>query len=77
MNRNDAINRLGGIKHAAEWLDMTPHAISNWAVDADGNITSRRVCDAILAALVRQNVAARVRDGVEVDPGEFALTELP
>lgn len=77
MNRNDAINRLGGIKSAAEWLDMTPHAISNWRVDSEGNIASRRVCDAILAALVRQNVAQRVKAGVPVDADEFALTELP
>jgi predicted transcriptional regulator len=77
MNRNDAINRLGGIKAAAEWLGMTPHAVSNWAVDDEGNLTSRRVCDAILAALVRQHIAQRVKAGVPVDPDEFALAELP
>lgn len=77
MNRNDAINRLGGIKAAAEWLDMTPHAISNWRVDEHGNLTSRKVCDAILAALVRQHIAQRVKEGIPVDPTEFALAELP
>lgn len=77
MNRNDAINRLGGRKAAAEWLGVKPHALSNWEVDAEGNLVSRAVCDAVLAALVRQNIAWRRANGVEVDPGEFALAELP
>lgn len=77
MNRIDAIKRLGGIKEAAKWLGMTEHAISNWKVDEAGNLTSRKVCDAILAALVRQHIAQRVKAGVPVDPEEFALAELP
>jgi hypothetical protein len=77
MNRNEALNRLGGIKHAAKWLDMTPHAISNWAVDDEGNLTSRRVCDAILAALLRMHVAQRRKTANPVDADIDALTELP
>jgi hypothetical protein len=39
---------------AARWLGMTAHAVANWQVDKDDNLLSRRVCDAILAALVRK-----------------------
>lgn len=74
MKRRTAIELLGGITGAAHWLGVTPHAISNWQVDADDNLVGRRVCDSVLAGLTRKLHA----DGVLATEPEFAdLFELP
>jgi len=54
MKRKAAIALFGDVHTTARWLGMTAHAVANWQVDEDDNLLSRRVCDAILAALVRK-----------------------
>ena len=54
MKYTTAMHLLGGQAEAARWLGMTQHAISNWQVDKDGCLTSRRVRDSVIAALTRK-----------------------
>ncbi len=79
MKRKTAIAVLGGkdegaMSRAAFWLGMTAHAISNWQVDSDDNLTSRRVCDAVLAAVARK---LHSEGALELHPGVSDLIELP
>jgi len=76
MNRDKAINELGGHASAAKWLACSPRSISNWETDEQGNLTGRRVVDAILAALVRKHAAELAAEGKVLDI-EPHLLEVP
>jgi hypothetical protein len=60
MKKHIAIHLLGGnMARVAEHLGTTKQSPQKWPVDEQGNITSRRVVDSVLAALVRINYARR------------------
>lgn len=78
MHRETAINELGGIAEAAKWLGLkNARSISNWETDEQGNLKARRVCDALVAALVRKRAHERQQAGEVLDAGELALLRLP
>lgn len=78
MKRQLAIAMLGGrLETAAKWLRCTPHSISNWAVDAEDNLTSARVRDSVVAALVRKLAQERLARGEQLHAHEAALLDLP
>ncbi len=78
VHRNTAIQELGGLEEAAKWLGLTnPRSISNWETDERGYLTARRVCDALVAALVRKRAWDRQQAGEVLDAGELALLKLP
>jgi len=76
MKRTTAIELLGGAQEAARWLGYHRNSISNWAVDRQGNLIGRRVCDTVLAALVRKYAAERLSKGESLDPRELELLDL-
>ena len=63
----------GDPAHAAKLLGLAPKTVRNWAVDDYGNVCSRRVLDAAIAAMVRSHVA-RLRAGQE--PLEVSQRDL-
>jgi hypothetical protein len=51
----------GDPERAAKALGIQPGSIKMWRVDEDGRVVSRRVMDAVIAALVRKHWAAMIR----------------
>lgn len=77
MKRTHALGLLGGREAAAKWLGCTPHSISNWQVDGEDNITSARVRDSIVAAMVRKHASEALARGEVLHAHEAALLDLP
>lgn len=76
MKRTLALGLLGGREAAAKWLGCTAHSISNWTVDSDDHLTSPRVRDSIVAALVRKHACERLARGDAIDPREAELLDI-
>lgn len=66
MHKKVAVDVVGNgnMAEVARRMGVTHEAVRRWPVDAAGNITSRIVCDRVLATLVRQNYKSRDEDGL-------------
>ena len=74
MTKQDMLKALGGsTATAAMWLGIEPKTIYKWAVDGKGNLTSQRVKNDVLAAIVRKRVKDMVAAGDRIDPIERRL----
>jgi hypothetical protein len=79
MKKHTAIHLLGGsMARAARAIGCSKQAVQRWPVDEHDTITSKRVADAVLAALVRRNYLHRVDDpnGTRMELDEATLDDL-
>lgn len=77
MHRNTAIRLLGGsVQAAAKHLRCNPNSIGNWRTDKQGNLTSRRVVDSVIAAVVRKRAHDLAAMGVTEDTSGLDLQQL-
>lgn len=64
MKKRTAVAVLGGnMSEAARNIGCTPEAVRRWPTDQWDNITSKRICDLVLATLTRMNYREMNEDG--------------
>lgn len=79
LNKDVVLRLFGGRTiHVAEAIGCSRQSISEWRVDKHGNLLSREICDAVLAAMVRANYAHRAAnpDGMRWEFDESVLDDL-
>jgi hypothetical protein len=80
MKKYNAIRLLGdgNMAKVARAVGCSKQAVQRWKVDASGAISSRRVADRVLAALVRSNYQHRADNPDGERPGldEATLDDL-
>jgi len=81
MKKAKVLKLLGGPsgdrKLVAQRLGIAEKSITNWRTDAWGNLTERRVLDAVLATLMRERIALMATGQVSPDdPAPVTMDDL-